>query len=149
MNNTSTKILQAVIVLIGIGTLAFLLWEPQVEGVNARASFFEIYFQDLLLAYAYIASIPFFVALYKAFTVLGDAGRHTILSPSALKSLRTIQCCAISMIPLIVGGVAFILLQPTDDRPPILMMGLILIVGSIIVATVARMFEHRKSLSIL
>src|SRR5882757_4418154 len=66
-----TKFLQAVIVLIGIGALALMLWEPHIEGRNAHATLFEIYFKDPFLAYAYIASIPFFVALYQAFKVLG------------------------------------------------------------------------------
>ena len=65
MKRSSTIFLQVVIVLIGIGALAFLLWEPHVEGVNAHATFFEVYL-DPFIAYAYIGSIPFFVALYQA-----------------------------------------------------------------------------------
>jgi hypothetical protein len=60
-----TIFLQAVIVLIGIGALALMLWEPHIEGRNAHATLFEIYFNDPFLAYAYLASIPFFVALYQ------------------------------------------------------------------------------------
>ena len=67
---SSTIFLQVVIVLIGIGALALMLWEPHIEGRNAHATLFEIYFKDPFLAYAYIASIPFFVALYQAFKVL-------------------------------------------------------------------------------
>ena len=66
-----TIFLQALIVLIGIGALALMLWEPHIEGRNAHATLLEIYFKDPLLAYAYLSSIPFFVALYQAFTVLG------------------------------------------------------------------------------
>ena len=69
-----TIFLQAVIVLIGIGALALMLWEPHIEGRNAHATFFEIYFKDPFLAYAYLASIPFFVALYQVFKVLGYIG---------------------------------------------------------------------------
>ena len=71
MKRSSTIFLQVVIVLIGIGALALLLWEPHIEGRNAHATLFEIYFKDPFLAYAYIASIPFFVALYQAFKLLG------------------------------------------------------------------------------
>jgi hypothetical protein len=41
-----TIFLQAVIVLIGIGALALMLWEPHIEGRNAHATLFEIYFND-------------------------------------------------------------------------------------------------------
>jgi hypothetical protein len=51
-----------------------MLWEPHVEGVNAHATLFEKYFNPFVV-YAYVASIPFFVALYQAFKVLGYAVR--------------------------------------------------------------------------
>src|SRR5215467_394563 len=94
----ATIFLQAVIVLVGIGALAFLLWEPHVEGRNAHATLFEIYFKDPFLAYAYVASIPFFVALYQAFKVLGYPGQNKVFSPEAVKALRTIKYCAITII---------------------------------------------------
>ena len=66
MKKGSTIFLQFVIVLFGIGTLALLLWEPWIEGVNANAtSFVQVYFDDPFLALAYAGSIPFFLALYR------------------------------------------------------------------------------------
>ncbi len=50
------------VVFLGIGALGFLLWEPHLEGRNAHATTFEIYFHDPFLAYVYVGSIPFFVA---------------------------------------------------------------------------------------
>jgi hypothetical protein len=43
MKKSSTIFLQVVIVALGLGALALLLWEPHIEGVNAHASFFEVY----------------------------------------------------------------------------------------------------------
>ena len=80
MNRTPIAFLRIVILLIGIGAFAFLLWEPHIEGRNAHATLFEIYFKDPFLAYAYVASIPFFVALYQAFKVLGYAGQNRVFS---------------------------------------------------------------------
>jgi hypothetical protein len=48
MKKSSTIFLQVVIVLIGIGALALLLWEPHIEGVNAHATFFEMYFDPFI-----------------------------------------------------------------------------------------------------
>ncbi len=50
MKRNSALLLQAAIVLIGIGTLALMLWEPHIEGRNAHATNFEIYFKDPFLA---------------------------------------------------------------------------------------------------
>jgi hypothetical protein len=85
--------LQIVIVLIGIGTLALMLWEPHIEGRNMHATLFEIYFKDPFLAYAYISSIPFFTALYQAFRLLGYAGQNRIFSQAAVKAFQAIKLC--------------------------------------------------------
>src|SRR5438477_10635300 len=104
MKRSSTIFLQTVIVLIGIGALALMLWEPHVEGRNAHATTFEIYFKDPFLAYAYVASIPFFAALFQAFKVLGYARQNKVFSPAAVKALRTIKLCAFAIIGFVVVG---------------------------------------------
>ncbi|HXD31706.1 MAG TPA: hypothetical protein VN643_11340 [Pyrinomonadaceae bacterium] len=73
MKRGSTIFLQVVIVLSGIGVLALLLWEPQLEGRKVPATQFAIYFKDPFLAYIYLAFVPCFVGLYQAFKILGYA----------------------------------------------------------------------------
>ena len=111
MKRSSTIFLQVVIVLIGIGALALLLWEPHLEGRNTHATLFEIYFKDPFLAYAYLASIPFFVALYQAFKVLGYAGQNKVFSQAAVKALRTIKYCAIAIIGFVAVSVIFMMFE--------------------------------------
>src|SRR3989338_4100157 len=108
MKRSSTIFLQAVIVLIGIGTLALMLWEPNIEGRNAHATLFEVYFNDPFLAYAYIASIPFFVALYQAFKLLGYIRQNKIFSLHSVKALRNIKNCAIALVAFIVMPEAYL-----------------------------------------
>jgi hypothetical protein len=145
MKRSSTIFLQVVIVLIGIGALALLLWEPHLEGRNANATLFEIYFKDPFLALVYIGSIPFFVALYQAFKLLGYAGRNNVFSPEAVKALRTIKYCAIAIIGFVVIEEIFIMLmnEGDNDNPgaPIF-MGVLITFPSIVVATAAAMFER-------
>src|SRR6266496_4088426 len=142
MNRGSILFLKAVVVIIAIGALAVLLWEPHVEGRNAHATLFEIYFKDPFLAYAYIASIPFFVALYQAFKVLGYAGQNKVFSQAAVKALRTIKYCAIAIIGFVVVGEIFIMLGDSDDRAGGVFMGILITFGSIVIATAAAMFER-------
>ena len=142
MKRSSTVFLQVVVVLIGIGVLAFLLWEPQFEGRNAHATQFEVYFQDPFLAYAYTASIAFFVGLYQAFKVLGYAGQNKIFSPAAVKSLRIIKYCALAMIAFVAGAEAFLLMHESDDAAGGVMMGVFVTVASIVIAAAAAMFER-------
>ena len=143
MKKSSTIFLQVVIVLIGIGALALLLWEPQIEGVNAHATNFEIYFKDPFLALVYIGSIPFFAALYQAFKVLGYAGQNKVFSLEAVKALRTIKYCAIAIIGFVVVEEIFIMLSHGSDDPAGGgFMGILITFGSVVIATAAAVFER-------
>src|SRR6187551_2307539 len=137
VKRSSTAFLQAVVVLVGLGALALLLWEPHLEGRNAHATPFEIYFKDPFLAYAYLASIPFFVALYQAFKVLGDIGRDEASSQAIVKSLRIIKSCALAIVGFVALGEVFILLGDSDDRAGGVFMGLLIASGSVVIATAA------------
>lgn len=145
MNRSSTIFLQLVIVLIGIGAIALLLWQPQVEGVNKNRTNFEIYFQDPFLALVYAGSIPFFIALYQAIRALGYVGRNQVFSPEVVKALRTIKYCALAVIGFVVVEEIWILLMndPDSDNPgaPIF-MGLLIVFPSIVVTAAAAMFER-------
>ena len=138
----SSTFLQVVIVLIGIGALALMLWEPHIEGRNAHATLFEMYFKDPFLAYAYIASIPFFVALYQAFKVLGYVRQNKTFSRATVKALGTIKYCAIAIIGFVAVGVIFIMFGDSEDRPAGVFMRILITFPSIVVATAAAMFER-------
>jgi len=142
MNRSSTIFLQVVIVLIGIGALALMLCEPHIEGRNAHATPFEIYFKDPFLAYAYIASVPFFVALYQAFTLLGYIGRNEIFSQRSVRALRTIKYCALALLGFVAVSVIFMINGDRDDRPAGVFMRILIVFPSIVVATTAAMFER-------
>ena len=142
MKRGPSLFLRAVLVLIGIGAVALLLWEPHIEGRNAHATLFEIYFKDPFLAYAYIGSIPFFVGLYHAFKVLGYAGRNKEFSPSAVRSLRTIKYCAIVLVGFVAVGEVFIMLGQSDDRAGGVFVGVLITFASIVVATAMAILER-------
>lgn len=142
MKRSSTIFLQIVIVLIGIGALALMLWEPHIEGRNAHATLFEIYFKDPFLAYAYIASIPFFIALYQAFQVLEFVRQNKTFSQATVKALRTIKYCAIAIIGFVAVSAIFIIFADKDDRPAGVFMRILIAFPSIVIATAVAMFER-------
>ena len=142
MKRSSTVFLQIVIVIISIGALAFMLWEPHIEGRNAHATVFEIYFKDPFLAYAYLASIPFFVGLYQAFKALGYVRQNKTFSQATVKAVGTIKYCAIAIIGFVAAGVVFMMFGDKDDRPAGLFMRILITFPSIVVATAAAMFER-------
>src|SRR5262249_17440311 len=118
MKSSSALLSQVAIVLIGIATLTFLLWEPHIEGRNAHATAFEIYFKDPFLAYAYLGSTPFFIGLYWTCKLFGDVRRIGAFSQVTVDALRTIKLCAIATIGFVAVGVVFIIIfGDKDDRP--------------------------------
>ena len=142
MKRASIAFLKLVVVLIAVGAVAALLWEPQIEGRNARATPFEVYFNDPFLAYAYVASTPFFVALYQAFKLLGHVKANQVFSQASIVALRTIKFCALAILGfVVVGGIVLILFNDSDDRAGGVAIGIIIAFGSLTVAAAAAMFE--------
>src|SRR6187551_458241 len=142
MTRGTVQFLRAGLVLLGVGALALLLWEPHLEGRNAHATLFAIYFNDPFLAYAYLASLPFFVGLYRAFQVLGQVGANHGFSPASVKGLRTIKHCALAIIALVALGECLLLLSPSDDRAGGVFIGVLITLASMVVATAMAILER-------
>jgi hypothetical protein len=141
MKRSPAIFLQVVVVLVGLGALALLLWEPHTEGRNKHATLLETY-SDPFLAYVYLGSALFFVALYQAFKVLGYAGRDAVFTQAAVRALRTIKTCAVAVIGLVGASVLFMAFGDPDDRPAGVFMRGLVAVPSAVVATAAAVFER-------
>ncbi len=127
-------------VLLGIGTLGLMLCEPHLEGRNAQATTLEIYFNDPFLAYVYAGSVPFFVALHRAFGLFGHVRRNGTFSPVTLDALRAIKRCAMALIGFVAGAVIFILLfGDGEDRPGGIFMCFLAAFAASVIATAAAM----------
>lgn len=142
MKRVSIIFLQAVIVLIGMVALAILIRFPLTEGRAANLDLFSIYFDPFIL-YGYAASIAFFVALYKAFQLLGYIRQNKIFSSNAVKTLKNIKYCAIVLSILIVAAGLYIRIahNKEDDPAGFLAICIMTTFVSIVVATAAAIFE--------
>ena len=142
MKKISIVFLQAVVVLIGLVALAFLIWFPLLEGRATNLDLFSIY-SDPFILYGYAASIAFFVALYKAFRLLGYIGQNKVFSSNAVKALRSIKYCAIVLsILIVIAGVYIKISHHKDDDPAgFIAMCIVTTFVSIVVATAAAIFE--------
>ena len=143
MKSRGALFLQAAVVLLGAGILALMLWEPHLEGRNAHATTFEIYFKDPFLAYLYVGSIPFFAALYRAFGLFGHVRRNGAFSQETVDALRAIKHCTIATLGFVAGGVVFILMfGDKEDRPAGVFMSLLVTVALSVIAIAAAMFAR-------
>ncbi len=143
MKASSALFLQVAIVSIGIGALGLLLWEPHIEGRNAHATTFEIYFKDPFLAYVYVGSTPFFVALYRAFGLFRHVRQTGAFSQVTVDALRAIKHCAIAIIGFVAAGFVFIIMfGDKDDRPAGVFMSFLVVFASSVIATGAAVFAR-------
>jgi len=142
MKQSSTIFLQGVIVLIGIVALAIMIRFPLTEGRAANLDLFSIY-ADPFILYGYAASIPFFIALFKAFKLLGYIGQNKAFSLNSVRTLRSIKYCAIALSILIVmAGLYIRIFHNKDDDPAgFLAMCIVTTFVSLVIATAVVVFE--------
>ena len=142
LKQSSTLFLKMVISLIGIVTLAGLIWFPQTEGRAANLDLFSIY-KDPLIIYGFLASIPFFLALYHGFKLLSYVDKNKVFSQSAVQAVRNIKYCAITLSGAIVLGILYIrLFANGEDAAGPTAVGIFTTFASIVIATAAAVFER-------
>ncbi|HEU0112350.1 MAG TPA: DUF2975 domain-containing protein, partial [Flavisolibacter sp.] len=103
---------------------------------------FSIYFDPLIL-YVYASSIAFFVALYKAFKLLGYIGQNKVFSSQSVKALKSIKYCAIILGILIVAAGIFIRIfhHKDDDPAGFIAICMVMTFATAVVATAAAIVE--------
>ena len=142
MKKTSTIFLQVVIVLIGIVALVILIRFPLTEGRATNLDLVSIYLDPFIL-YGYAASIAFFIALYKAFKLLGYIGQNKVFSSNSVKALKSIKYCAIVLSVLIVIAGLYIRVSHNKEDDPAGFIAICMVTTfvSVVVATAAAIFE--------
>ena len=144
MKHISTLFLKVSIIFIAaVVFLAFIRF-PQIEGRAKDLDLISIY-KDPVIIYIYIASIPFFVALFQAFKLLGLVDKDKVFSQTAVKAVMSIKYCAISIVAFFVGAEVYLFIVErgkSDDVAGGVMMGFLIIFASLIVAATANVFEN-------
>ncbi len=75
-------------------------------------------FQDPFLAYVYVGSLPFFLALRRAFGLLGELRRTGACSLATVEALRSIRRCALVLLGFVAGAAVMIVaFGDGEDRP--------------------------------
>lgn len=140
MKQSSTLFLKFIILLIAIVVFAWMIVFPQLEGRATNLDLISIY-TDPLIIYGYIASVPFFVGLYQAFKLLSLIDTGKAFSQGAVNTLKNMKLASLSLIGFIALAVCYIRffapLGIDDDPAGPTMLGIIMSLASIIIATAA------------
>ena len=142
MKRISIIFLQSVIALIGVVALIIMIRVPLTEGRAKNLDIFHVY-ADPFILYGYASAIAFFVALYKAFRLLGYIGQNKVFTSNSVGALKSIKHCAIILSVLIVAAGLYVRIfhHKDDDPSGFLAMCIVTTFVSIIVATAAAIFE--------
>jgi len=137
MKQGSTIFLRAVIGLIGLLVLAFcLLGLPY--GIRTDLTGF---YRPLLLG-LYLPTVPFFIALYQAWKLLGYIDQNNAFTVSSVLAFKYIKYCAISIALLFSMGMPYIFyVADRDDAPGVVALGFVIIFASAVIATFAAVLQ--------
>lgn len=139
----STLFLKFAIILLAVIALVALLHFPTTEGRAKDLDLISIY-MDPLIIYGYIATIPFFIALYQLFKLLGLVDKNKVFSEAAVKAVKIFKYCALSVPVFIFFALVFIRLNvaPGDDPAGPTGLGIIVSFIFIVIATGAGVFQR-------
>lgn len=120
-----------------------MIWFPLTEVRAENLDLLHIY-MDPFIQYSYLASIIFFIALYKAFRLLGYIRRNKVFTNDAVKMVSSISKCAIALsILIVVAGIYIKLFHAKEDDPAgFLALCIITTFISIVIVIAASVFKN-------
>ena len=137
MRQVSTTFLRIVLILLAgivFGVCVFAL--PPLIGSVDLAGY------DPILIGMYFPAIPFLIALYQAFQLLGYIDKNIAFSQLSVKALKKIKYCAIAISVMYAAGMPFIFqVADKDDAPGVVAIGLIIIGASVVFAVFAAVLQ--------
>ncbi|PAY12806.1 MULTISPECIES: DUF2975 domain-containing protein [Bacillus] len=144
MKRGSTLFLKIAVILIGIPVLALCIFlVPEIANFAEELYPDISYLKYLVYIDLYAAAIPFYFALYQAFTLLSYIDRNKAFSKLSVRALKKIKYCAITISFLLVAGMPlFYLIAEMDDAPGIILIGLVLIFASMVIAVFAAVLQR-------
>ncbi|MBO0959890.1 DUF2975 domain-containing protein [Neobacillus sp. MM2021_6] len=142
MNRGTTLFLKIAVILIGTPVLALgifgLTWLP-THPVNPD---YDHALYPLVIG-MYVSVIPFFAALYQAFTLLSYIDKNEAFSELSVIALKKIKFCAMIISGLYVILLPFVfLVADLDDAPGLIIVGMVPIFASLVIAVFAAVLQR-------
>ncbi|MBY7124348.1 MULTISPECIES: DUF2975 domain-containing protein [Bacillus] len=143
MKQVTTLFLKLAIVFIGIVVLALCIFlVPKIGNFAGELYPAIAYMKSLVLIDIYVATIPFYFALYQVFKLLSYIDKNKAFSELSVKSLKNIKYCALTIGTIyLLGMPLYYLMAKKIDPPSFITIGLIIIFTSILVAIFAAVLQ--------
>lgn len=136
-----TLFLKISLFLIGIPILILCLSGLPWMAREAAKHYPKLLYLPVLVGVC-ITAIPFYLALYQAFKLLGYIDRNNAFSEASVTSLKHIKYCA-ALISIVYGVSMplFYLMAQKDDAPGIIIIGLVCIFAPLVIAVFAAVLQ--------
>lgn len=136
-----TLFLKVVVFLLAIpalGACVFLMpWVARGAAGWELADFVYV-----ILGVMYASAVPYFIALFQTFRLLGFIDKNEAFSELSVKALKYIKFCAVSISVLYMGSMPFFyLIGEKDDAPGVIVIGMALTFAPIVIAVFAAVLE--------
>jgi len=137
MKQGSTLFLKIAVFLLGTPILALgIVGIPWLLHNPANPDYAPILYP--IVIGMYLSAIPFYMALYQAFKLLGYIDKNKAFSQISVNALKTINKCALTFSGIFVLILPFVfLVAEKDDAPGLVLIGMVPIFASVVVAVFA------------
>jgi hypothetical protein len=141
MKRVNTVFLKIAVFLIGTPILAFgifgLIWLLKNP---ANPDYAHILYPIVVGMYA--STVPFYIALYQAFKLLGYIDKNLAFSELSVKALKAIKKCAITISILYLAIEPFVFqVAQLDDAPGLVIIGMVPVFASMVIAVFAAVLQ--------
>lgn len=138
---TETLFLKTVIILMGLAAGALCVFFMPWFSKGALDSFPNGWVYPIIII-MYASVIPFLVALYQAFRLLGYMDRNKAFSDISVGTLKKIKYCALSFSLLYVASLPFLyLIADLDDAPGLIVIGMVFVFAAFVIAVFAAVLQ--------
>jgi hypothetical protein len=142
MKHGSTLFLKIAVFLIGTPVLALGIFGFTWLANNPANPDYAYILYPILIG-MYVSAIPFYIALYQAFKLLGYIDKNQAFSELSVKSLKKIKFCAMTISGLYVVIIPFVyLVAELDDAPGLIIIGMVPIFASMVIAVFAAVLQR-------
>lgn len=144
MKRGTTIFLKIALFLIGIPILAlWIVVLPLIIKDAGEGSAQMAYVLYGILTIMFVSTIPFYVALYQAFTLLNYIDKNKAFSDISVKALKKIKNCATTISILFMAGMPlFYIVGEVDDAPGVIVIGMVIIFASMVISVFAAVLQR-------
>jgi len=138
-----TLFLKVVVFLMGLPVLALSIFVlPEIAEFFAELNPKLDFLQYPFLIGLYVTVLAFFAALYQTLRLLSYIDKNEAFSDLSVMALKNIKYCAITISALFVVFMPLIyLMAEVDDAPGMILIGMVIIFGSMVIAVFAAVLQ--------